>query len=145
MRDSSLNLRSFLLCGSLLVFANPVYSQLSSTRADAGCIDVSAVDAKVTVSGRLTRATFRDDHYSKTQHAFIIQLPSAICIDDGGDFADSSQHFTNVHVAGRNAPMIARLKKFVGRAVSVTGNGFAAHTRHHRAPLVVLIDQLEVR
>ena len=132
--------------------AQPSLAQVSGPRASGGCIDVSATDAEVSVQGRLTRQIFPGPpNYESIaagdaeERIFIVELPGEVCVDDGGDFADPSERFITVHVSSSDQVLMDVLGAAVGRRVTVVGNGFASHTGHHHAPLVVLASQVTVR
>jgi hypothetical protein len=78
------------------------------------------------------------------ERTFIVELPSAACIDDGGDFADPTEKFVTVQVSGGRESMSAVLKAAIGRRVVVEGEGFASHTGHHHTPLVVIAERITV-
>lgn len=135
----------------LFVHPMPVASQLVGPMNTAGCMRITSFQSRVTVSGRLTLQLFPGPpNYESIQsgdaeeRTFIIELPRAACLDDGGEFADPSHHFVTVHVSSVEEPLMAVLGASVGRQVTVTGEGFAAHTGHHHAPLVVLADHISV-
>jgi hypothetical protein len=133
-----------LVAAALLVLGSQCgTAQIVAPKTSGGCINVADMDARVTVTGRLTVVTVTDEF--GTERPFILELPSPVCVDDGGDFADPAKKFAQVHVSGTNDKMLRALRKAVGRRVTVSGEGFAAHTRHHHRPLVVLADQITVR
>jgi hypothetical protein len=136
-------LRNCIAAAVLVTLSQPGDAQLIGNRTSVGCINVAEARPKATVKGRLTKGTFKDEY--GTERAFILQLPRAACIDDGGQFADPDETFTQVQVSATNSRLFALLQKSVGRRVTVRGNGFAAHTRHHRRPLVVIADEVTVR
>ena len=127
----------------LLALASPGSAQVTGAKTPDGCIDVSDVHARVTIVGRLIEGTFRGPY--RSEKAFILELPQAICIDDGGDFADPTRHFSRVHVSATSDALLTVLRTSVGREVRMSGEGFASHTGHHHAPLVVLADEITVR
>ena len=135
----------------LLAPAMPGAAQVAGLQTSAGCISVADPQARVTVSGNLKLQIFPGPpNYESVaggdeeERTFIIELPRTACIKDGGDFADPSQRFMAVHVSANEERLMAVLRASVGRHVTVSGEGFAAHTGHHHAPLVVLADRVSV-
>ena len=123
--------------------AIPAAAQVAAGRTPAGCIDLSRADAKVSATGRLNERSFTDPY--GTEVGFLIDLPSPDCADDGGDYADATEKFTQVQVASVDPRIHKALKRAAGSKVTVSGTALAAHTRHHRRPVVVMVDQLKVR
>jgi hypothetical protein len=66
----------------------------------------------------------------------ILSLPKPACINDR-EFDSEHRPFRTIHVWTTDERLRARLHRLVGRTVSITGDGYAAHTAHHRAPLVL--------
>lgn len=141
------------LSSMLLIFApQPIaYAQVMGPQTPEGCVRVSDPKSKLSVSGRLTLQLFPGAPNFESiaagdaeERTFIVELPQAACIDDGGDFADPSEKFVTVQVSGAQDRLSAVLKAAVGRRVIVEGEGFASHTGHHHAPLVVIADRLSV-
>ena len=126
-----------------MALSQPGSAQVVGKNGPSGCIDVSDAHSNVTVEGRLAEGRVTDSYGS--ERAFILQLPRAICIDDGGEFADPAERFTQVHVSATNARLFRTLRKLNGRKVIISGEGFAAHTRHHHRPLVIIADRVTVR
>ena len=131
--------------------AIPGSAQVTGPQTSAGCISVAPPEARVTVSGSLTLQHFPGPpNYESIaegdaeERTFIVELPRASCIDDGGDFADPSQQFMTVHVSATQEELMAVLRASVGRHVTVSGEGFASHTGRHHAPLVILADRVSV-
>jgi hypothetical protein len=79
------------------------------------------------------------------ERVFIVRLPPRACVDDGGQFADPNRSFVTVQVGAREDALADVLRAAVGRKVTVSGEGFGAHTGHHHACLVVLADRIKVR
>ena len=108
------------------------------------CIDISNPRNRITLSGRLTEGRFESPSVSappEGERALILTLREPICIDDGGEFADPARRFDRVHVWGPDA-IVPVLTAAVGRDVEVSGEGYAAHTGHHHAPLVLTVDRV---
>ena len=128
---------------ALAALSQPGAAQLRGARTPSGCLDVAQVNARVEASGRLTEIIFTDP--LGTERAFILLLPDADCLEDGGEVTDGAERFTQVHVFGTSNNLQRALRSAMGRDVSVQGEGFAAHTRHHRRPLVIAADEVTVR
>ena len=109
-------------------------------KAAAGCISVADARARVTVTGRLSVSTFTDPYGS--ERAYLVQLPHAVCLDDGGEFADPNERFARVQIGGSTEALNKMLRASVGRKVKVSGEAFAANNRHHHVPLVVMADHI---
>jgi hypothetical protein len=110
----------------------------AAPRAQA-CIDVSSQTARLTLTGRLDVSTFTREGMP-SERVFILTLPHAICISDGGEFADPDEQFSGVQIGSADDSVQRRLRDLVGQAVTVSGEGFAAMTAHHYRPLVVMAD-----
>jgi hypothetical protein len=141
---------TFLLAALLLVPPQAGLAQLAGPHTAAGCIGVAGAGAPVTATGRLRLRTFAGPpNYESVaggdaaERTFILELPRPACID-GGEFADPSERVVTVHLSSNDAAIRARLRRAVGRRVTASGEGFAAHTGHHHAPLVLLADRLTV-
>jgi hypothetical protein len=128
---------------NLFSMALPILLAGCAPASTSACLDVAAPHAKVSLEGRLTLADVTDPY--GTERVFILTLAEPICIDDGGEFADPSEQFREAHISSNDAVLLQALRTSVGRNVGVSGEGFAAHTRHHRAPLVILADSITNR
>ena len=136
----------------LLGFPHVTVAQVAGERAASGCVSLGAPQSRVSATGRLTLRRFAGapNHRSiaagdAPERTFILELPSSACIDDGGDFANPSERFATVHVSARDPALLRALRAARGRRVTVSGEGVASHTGHHRAPLVILADRVTVR
>ena len=67
----------------------------------------------------------------------ILTLPIPACIDDGGDFADPRVRFNTVHIWTLDPVVHRKLRRYVGRTVTITGDGYAGNNALHYAPLVI--------
>jgi hypothetical protein len=47
-----------------------------------------------------------------------------------------------VHLSPNNNEGMLTLRRLVGRKVTVSGEGFASHTRHHHRPLVLIVKKI---
>lgn len=126
-------------------------AQVTGPKTPGGCISVTDARSRISVSGRLTLQLFPGAPNFESiaagdaeERTFIVELPVAACIDDGGEFADPAERFVTVQVSGGQDRLSAVLKAAVGGKVIVEGEGFASHTGHHHAPLVVLADRVSV-
>jgi hypothetical protein len=142
---------SIILALACLIHPQVASSQVTGATSSSGCINVSSANAIVTVSGRLTLQLFagRPNFTSIANgdaevRSFIIELPTSVCIDDGGDFADPSVRVVTVHVSSSDDQVMRILHEAVGKNVVVTGEGFAADNGNHNAPLVILADSVTV-
>lgn len=151
VQHCAVNAKVSTLVALLLAQPLPAVAQVVGPQTSAGCVSVTNPRARVSVSGRLTLQLFPGPpNYESVaagdteERTFIIELPRAACIDDGGDFADTSEQFVTVRVSATPDALLAVLRASVGRHVTVSGEGFASHTGHHHAPLVVLVDRISV-
>ena len=117
--------------------------------AKAACLDVSEGSPPVTLIGNLTKQVFPGppNYESVTngdmpEQAWILKLGAPICIDDKGAQADPTLQFDTIHIYFTRESINAQFPRFVGARVRVTGDGFAAHSGHHHAPLVVDLTQI---
>lgn len=149
------NVKASVLIGLMLVSPAHGVAQVTGPQTPAGCIRAVFGErdpqAMLTVSGRLTLQLFPGPpNYESIaagdveERTFIVELPQAICIDDNGEFADSSERFVTVQISSSQEALMGVLRASVGRQVTVSGEGFASHTGHHHAPLVVLVDRVSV-
>jgi hypothetical protein len=114
-------------------------------------MDLRKPDAKATISGELTFQNFAGppDYESiangdAEEKALILELPRRVCANDG-DFIEGTTKFDRVHVGFNSPALLDVLNAAVGRRVTVRGEVFGAHTGHHRAPLVLFADEVNVR
>lgn len=115
--------------------------------AAPACLDVRSGNAAVTLEGRLERATFTtpDVGSGQPERVYVLILDRAICIDDGGEFADPNQRFREVQLYTSRASLWPRLRAGVRHRVRISGSGFAAQTAHHHEPLVVDVSSIQIR
>ncbi len=113
------------------------------------CVDLSA-DSNVRAQGKLTLRHFPgppnyDDIKSgdADEETYILVMPEPSCISDGSEgFADPARHFRTVHIYSDTKLGSAQLRASIGKGVIVEGEGFAAETGHHHAPLVLRVLKL---
>lgn len=128
-----------------IILAGPTAAQLIGHKTASGCIAIPPGDtARVTATGRLTlRHMPGPPNFENIRHGdedeltFILVLPDAICIDDGGNGADPRNRFRTVHVWTSDPIVHRKLSKSVGQTVSIAGNGYPMDNAFHYAPLVL--------
>jgi hypothetical protein len=140
-----------MLLALLLASPQPAGAQVTGSQAANGCINIADDHSRVTASGRLTLQLFAGPpNYESIaggdaeERTYILELPGATCIVDGGDFGDPSVRFVTVHVSTAEDALLGVLAAAVGRRVTVSGEGFGSRTGHHHAPLVILADRVVV-
>jgi hypothetical protein len=116
----------------------------------ATCFDLTT-NSKVTVSGLLTVQLFAGppnyesiEKGDAEERALILELPTRQCAGDG-EFIDVATSFDRVHVSSSDPAILNLLKAAIGRNVVLRGEAFGSHTGHHRAPLVLLAEEVSVR
>lgn len=141
-------MRPHLLAIVILATAMPVFGASAQSQT---CMDLRKPDAKATVFGELTVQIFAGPpNYGNIvkgdaeEKALVLELPHRICATDG-EFIDGTTQFDRVHVSSNIPALLDVLNAAVGRQVTVRGEGFGAHTAHHRAPLVIFVDEVTVR
>ncbi|MFV0624735.1 DUF4431 domain-containing protein [Sphingomonas sp. ac-8] len=142
-----------VLLAAVLLAAMPpaAQAQLLGKAAAQGCISVADDATPVQVSGVLSERVFPGPpgyedvaQGDAPEPTFVVTLPAPVCIDDGGDFADPAERFTAVQIGASDPRVLQRLRRAIGTRVTLSGEGFAAHTGHHHLPLVVLVDRLHL-
>jgi hypothetical protein len=133
-------MRAFLVSALLFACAQTSTAQVQSSGTPKGCIDTAGADAVVFLEGRLDTGTSTGPYGE--ERFYVLQLGQAICVDDGGDFADPAATFSEVQVAGTDKTTWRAIEASQGRRIKVSGAAFAAHTIHHHRPLVVLVDKV---
>lgn len=68
------------------------------------------------------------------EKSLILTLDRPVC--------SSEAPITEVQVYGSEDAQRAQLDEHIGKAIAVTGPGFAAHTAHHHRPIVVEVKQV---
>ena len=137
---------------ALLGVAQACAAGLSGPRTADGCLSVAGGGQWIVAEGRLTSRIFPGPpNYESiaagdaAERAFILELASSECIDDGDEFADPNERFTTVHVIAGDEAGHGVAGAFVGRDVVVRGEAFASQNARHRAPLVLIWDAIEER
>lgn len=127
----------------------PAAAQLAGPKSPSGCLRLTGTTSRITLKGRLTLRRFPGPpNFSSIaagdaeERVFILELPRGVCIDDGGEFADPARRVVTVQISAAPGLVLVALRKSVGRDVAVSGQGFAAHTGHHHAPLVLIADEI---
>ena len=146
--------KTFALAALMLAVPQSGNAQLTGRQTASGCLSVQGVSddpAIVTAEGRLSLRTFAGPPSYESvaagdaeERTFILELPHDVCIEDGGSFADPAERFATVQVSTDDEELLAFLNESVGLQVEVIGEGFAAHTGHHHAPLVILANRVTV-
>jgi len=116
--------------------------------ANAACIDVSG-DKKLSFTGTLEHKVFPGppnyesvEAGDRSEPTFLLKLAKPICVTDGGEFADPAAFFDTIHVFTDKDALRRRLNSAIGKSLTIKGSGFAAHTGHHHAPLVLEADKV---
>lgn len=144
-------LRLMRLVAVLAVLASlTVEAPAMAADAQKTCISLREAGAQATFSGILTLQLFAGPpNYESIakgdaeERAFILELPSRRCADDG-EFIGPNASFDRVQVSASDEAMLGVLKAAVGRTVTVRGEAFGAHTGHHHAALVLVADKATV-
>ncbi len=135
--------RSILaLALGLLAAAAPAAAQSPGRHRLADCVDITV--PRVTLEGRLSLHVFPGPpNYQDVragdaaERTLILTLARDICLDDGGQQADPNERFRVVQVYANSPALRRQLRAGLGRRIRIVGEGFAAHTGHHHAPLVM--------
>ena len=142
-------MRQAVLCLSILLAAAPPFVA-AAAKADR-CLDLKKPHATATVSGVLTARLFAGppDFESVAggdamERALILELPRAICADDG-EFIDGTTQIDRVQVSSTVPSLLDELNAAVGRQVTLSGEAFGAQSGHHHAPLVLFADKITGR
>jgi hypothetical protein len=121
-------------CGVILVM-------LGVNSASAACLQANTDDQ--VAQGNLKYVKIIDEVYARTEHAYILELTTPVCLD-GIDEMDKVEKSTRIHVFSLEAPLLQRLHRLVGKNVVVHGNPFGEHTAHHHAPIVMRISKIDL-
>jgi uncharacterized protein DUF4431 len=112
-----------------------------------GCLNATA---PVYVSGELQTQIFPGPpNYESIadgdteERAHILMLPRHVCLVDG-ELAQGQERFAQAHLYSTNPQMNDLMSAANGTTVSVSGEGFGAHTGHHRAPLVIEVSEIQI-
>jgi hypothetical protein len=137
------------LAAIILSAVAPLFA--SSASEPPGCIDLKKPQATAVVAGVLTVQNFAGPpNYESVakgdaeEKALILKLAGRVCADDG-EFISSTTRFDRIHLTSSDPALLDLLNAAVGRHVTVHGEAFGAHTGHHRAPLVLLVDKVAIR
>jgi hypothetical protein len=133
-------------CIALLICLGASLS--APARSAASCIDVAKAEP-IEVSGRLHHRSFSDDEIqtgaidqTPPESAYVLKLDKPTCFY-GDEFLGGEVTVSEVHLminAEDNNRLFAELHELVGKDITVAGKrGFGAHTRHHRAPVVLVL------
>lgn len=132
---------------ALLASCGPVATEAPERQA---CFDLLTPEARATFSGKLTEQLFAGPPNFESiangdaeEPALILELAERACADDGM-FIEASSPFDRVHLSTDDPQIAKLLNAAVGREVTVSGEGYGAHTGHHHAPLVLDVDDLSI-
>lgn len=106
----------------ILAVAAPAWAQ------DNACLPAN--EEGQAVEGRLTT---RDG-------AIILKLSAPVCLQ-GSDEDDNVDATDEIHLAPMDEDMQQALTGLIGRDVQARGTMMPAHTQHHKAPIVLLLEQ----
>ena len=115
------------------------------------CYDLSKGEPRL-LSGKLTYVVYPGPpNYDSVlrgdtpEPAYILELTSVICLKGDDGFANPDERFRVVHLWSTSTEISRKLKSFVNKNVTVQlKEPFAAHTAHHRAPLVAGIMSVQL-
>lgn len=130
------------------VIAVPAAAQIDGPRTRGGCLDVADARgaASITARGIVSHRVFagapnfesvRDG--DAAEPGYILTLPTPICVDDGGEFADPKQRFREIQVFAKDGDptIFSLLRALVGHRATVIGLAMPAQTGHHHRPLLI--------
>jgi len=120
-----------LLCATAVLAAAPAWS---------ACMQA---EHETTAEGWLKSERFKDAA-NRPESAYILHLDEAACLE-GSDASDKVEHARIVHIFSTKKDVNKRIKRFVGKSVSVRGKPFGALTAHHHAPIVMDITSIAER
>jgi hypothetical protein len=107
----------------------------------AACLKANT-DGQV-AQGQLTVQTAKD-MAGRTERPYILQLSASACLE-GTDADDNVKSTRTIHVFPADQKLEPAFKRFVGKAVVVTGSPFPEHTAHHHAPIVMGVTEIKPR
>lgn len=115
------------------------------------CLNLAEANSEVTISGVLTSRSFAGPpnfesvaQGDREERALILKLPVPLCATDG-EFIEAGTTFDQLHLSASAAAILKALNLAVGRSVTVRGKAFGAHTGHHRAPLVLIVEEVGIQ
>jgi hypothetical protein len=84
------------------------------------------------------------DAAGRPERPYILRLAADACLDaDDPEYAVKATRTIHVYPADEKAE--PQFKRLVGKAVTVSGNPFSAHTSHHHAPIVMSVSAIGPR
>jgi hypothetical protein len=84
------------------------------------------------------------DAAGRPERPYILRLAADACLDaEDPEYAVKATRTIHVYPADEKAE--PQFKRLVGKAVTVSGNPFAAHTSHHHAPIVMSVSAIAPR
>lgn len=141
-----------MAAAALLANAQACSAGLSGPRAADGCLSLVGGEERIVAEGRLTSRMFPGPPNFASiaagdlpERAYILELASSDCVDDGGDFADPNERFTIVHLIAEDEAARTMIGVFEGRDVIVRGRAFPSNNARHRAPLAMIPDAIDER
>lgn len=72
--------------------------------------------------------------------AIILKLPAPVCLQ-GSDEEDNVDATDEIHVAPMDEDMQQALTGLIGRDVQLRGTLVPAHTQHHKAPIILMLEE----
>jgi hypothetical protein len=120
---------------------------LAPAGVKAACYDLSKSEPR-SLTGALTRQVFPGPpNYEdvrqgdKPEPAYILTLPAPICLT-GDEFADAKVLFSEAHLVATDKTAKAMRLLVNSRVVATLSQPMAAHTGHHRRPLVAWVSKI---
>ncbi|MFT3725320.1 MAG: hypothetical protein QM773_17255 [Hyphomonadaceae bacterium] len=119
----------------------------SAAPARGQCVNVSKAGTQGTFTGILEKHAFPGPPNfedvakgDRPMETFILRLPTNICIQDNGRFADPDERFNTIHISSYDQGIPwGWLDAHLGVQVTLTGNIFASENAFHMAPLVMML------
>ena len=114
--------------------------QIVSTAAHANRCMTANADGQV-AQGRLAVGRYKDAA-GRSQSAYVLLMAQHACLSaqEAGDRVGKS---AKIHVFSSDDGVHRKIHKFIGKAVRVHGRPGAAHTVHHRAPIIMDITTID--
>ena len=113
----------------------------SATTASAACLKANVGDQ--IASGRLTVIRAHDG-MGRPERPYILRLDASTCLD-AEELDEAVKQTRTIHVFPADEAMLPAFRRLVGRAITVRGSPFAAHTVHHHAPIVMQVSKINQR
>ena len=107
----------------------------------AACLKANA-DAQ-SAQGVLTVGRAKDAA-GRPERPYILRLAADACLD-AEDPDEAVKATRTIHVYPADEKVEPEFKRLVGKAVTMRGNPFPAHTAHHHAPIVMSVTAIGPR